>query len=92
MVLVPLLIRVCHLESRTAFASALSVMLPISLVSIAVLWFSGGLHAAGCLPYLGGGLAGGVLAGLLYKKIPTGCLHKAMGILILWGGIRLLWK
>ena len=36
MVLVPLLVRFCRMESKTAFASALSVMLPVSRVSLAV--------------------------------------------------------
>ena len=92
MVLVPLLLRFCKLESRTVFASALSIMLPISLVSLAVCALSGGLPLRESLPYLGGGMAGGVLAGFFYKKIPTALLHRAMGLLILWGGLRLLWR
>ena len=92
MVLVPLLVRFCHMESKTAFASALSVMLPVSLVSLAVCGLTGGLPFRASLPYLAGGLAGGILAGIFYKKIPTTLLHRAMGLLILWGGLRLLWK
>lgn len=76
MVLVPLLLRFCKLESRTVFASALSIMLPISLVSLAVCALSGGLPLRESLPYLGGGMAGGVLAGIFYKKIPTALLHE----------------
>ena len=34
----------------------------------------------------------GILAGIFYKKIPTTLLHRAMGLLILWGGLRLLWN
>jgi len=90
MVLVPLLVRFRGMESKTAFASALSVMLPISLVTIGALWFSGGLQPEGCLPFLIGGTVGGIFAGLFYKKIPTVLLHRAMGILILWGGFRLI--
>ena len=42
------------------------------------------------LPYLAGSAAGGVLAGFLGKKIPTVWLHRGLGILIVWGGIRYL--
>ena len=42
------------------------------------------------IPYLISSAAGGVLAGLLGKKIPTLWLHKLLGILILWGGVRYL--
>jgi len=92
MVLVPLLLRLCGMEPREAFASSLCVMLPVCAVSLGVLWLRGGLSAAGSLPYVCGGVAGGLLAGIFYKKIPTGLLHKLMGGLILWGGIRLLWN
>jgi len=92
MVLVPLLIRFCGMESKKAFASALSVMLPISLVTMTVFHFTDGLPFRDSLPYLLGGTVGGILAGIFYKKIPTTLLHRAMGLLILWGGLRLLWK
>jgi len=92
MVLIPMLIHVCGMESRTAFASALSIMLPISLVSLAVCGFTGGLPFHDSLPYLLGGSIGGLLAGLLYKRIPTRFLHRAMGLFILWGGLRLIWN
>ncbi|MEA4964308.1 MAG: sulfite exporter TauE/SafE family protein [Oscillospiraceae bacterium] len=92
MVLVPLLTGVCGFSGRDAFASALAVMLPVSLVSLTVLQFTGGLPFTASLPYLAGGLVGGFAAGIVYKKIPTALLHKAMGLFILWGGARLLWS
>ena len=42
------------------------------------------------LPYLAGGAAGGVIAGLLLKRISAAWLHRALGLLIVWGGLRLL--
>ena len=92
MVLIPLLIRFCHMDTRTSFASALSVMLPITIVSLSILYFTTGIPFRDALPYLFGGTIGGVLAGIFYKKIPTTLLRRVMGILILWGGIRLIWN
>lgn len=92
MVLVPMLTGLCQFSGKDAFASSLAVMLPVSLVSLAVLQLTGGLPIAQSLPYLAGGLLGGIIAGILYKKIPTALLHKAMGLFILWGGARLLWS
>ena len=40
--------------------------------------------------YLAGSAAGGLIAGLTAKKIPTLYLHKGLGILIIWGGVRYL--
>lgn len=67
-------------------------MLPISLVTLFSYQLTTGLPFQEALPYLAGGLIGGITAGIFYKKIPTVLLHRAMGILILWGGIRLLWN
>ena len=91
MILVPLLTRWCGLADKKSFATALSIILPISLVSLAVYCFHGALEFSLALPYLIGGFAGGLLGGLLFKKVSAGFLHKALGIIILWGGIRLLW-
>ena len=52
MVLVPMLIRFGKLEDKKAFSSAISIILPLCLVSIAVYWIQGGLALASSLPYL----------------------------------------
>ena len=92
MILVPLLIRYCGMDAREAFASSLSVMLPVCAVALGAIWLRNGLEVTGSLPYVAGGVVGGVLAGNFYQKIPTRLLHKIMGALILWGGLRILWN
>lgn len=90
MLLIPLL-RAFHLtKERELFATAIAVMLPISLVSFLVYLLHGSVNFGQALPYCIGGLAGGLLGGLFYQKIPTVWLHRALGVLILWGGVRLL--
>ena len=42
------------------------------------------------LPYLIGSAFGGVAAGLWGRKIPTLWLHRFLGAMILWGGVRYL--
>ncbi len=91
MVLVPLLIHLCHLEPRCAFASSLSVILPVTIVSLIVCYMNFGLPWKESIPYLIGGAGGGILAGIFYKKIPTGMLRRVMALLILWGGVRIIW-
>lgn len=91
MVLVPLLGKLTDLEEDQMFGTSVSVLLPICVIS---LLFTTGwdtfsfIHA---LPYLLGSVAGGFLAGVLGKKIPSLWLHRGLGILIVWGGIRYLW-
>ena len=90
MILIPLLTRLCRVEDKQAFASSLSIIFPICVTSLAVYLFRGGVDFSGVWPYLLGGLAGGVLGGLLFRRVSAGFLHKALGLLILWGGFRLV--
>ena len=90
MVLVPLLIWLCRLEDKAAFSSAIAVILPLCVVSIAVYALHDSLPLTEALPYLVGGAAGGVLAGLLFRKISARALHLILGAVILAGGIRLI--
>lgn len=90
MVLVPLLAGWCGLEDKKAFATAISIILPLSLTSIAVFAMREALPLREAWPYLLGGAAGGGLGGLLFKKITANLLHKMLGLVILWGGVQLL--
>lgn len=90
MVLVPLLVHLGRLEDKQAFSSAVCIILPLCLVSIAVYALRGTLEAGGALPYLIGGAVGGVVAGLTFRHIPARILHLALGALIIFGGIRLI--
>ena len=91
MVLVPMLIRFGKLEDKQAFSSAISIILPICLISITVYWMQNIFPFREALPYLAGGLLGGIAGGLLFRRVTPQLLHKGLGLIILWGGIRLLW-
>lgn len=90
MVLLPLLSRTTELKPRECFACSVCIILPLSLVSAGVYLLRGGMFVAESVPYLLGGAVGGVLAGLLLKRLPTNLLHRALGALIVYGGVRLL--
>ena len=88
LVLLPLMELMGLAEGRARFATALGVMLPISLVSLLCLWLGGQRLPPSPLSYCMGGLVGGLIGGALYKRIPLVWLKRALGLLILWGGIR----
>ena len=90
MVLLPLWTRWVKAEDRAAFAGALCVTLPLSLVSLAVYAGQGALDWTGALPYCLGGLPGGLLGGLLLPRLPTKWLHRLLGLLLLGAGLRLV--
>jgi uncharacterized membrane protein YfcA len=91
MVLSPLLTQLTDLDEETVFPCSVAILFPICMVSLLFSrgWANFSIQQA--LPYLIGSALGGVCAGFLGKRIPTGWLHKVLGILILWGGLRYLW-
>ena len=90
MVLVPLLSLLTNIEDDALFPASVAVILPVCLVCLYLRSRTGSLPWLDALPYLMGSAAGGVMAGLLGKRIPTVWLHRILGAFVLWGGIRYL--
>ena len=90
MVLVPLLGLLTNISEENVFPTSISVILPICLVSLSVTAFSSPIPWQTALPYLICSAVGGILAGMLGRRIPVLWLHRLLGIMILWGGIRYL--
>ena len=91
MVLIPALGLWTDAEPESLFPLSVSVMLPVCLLSLWLTALSGPLPWSDALPYLLGSGAGGILAGLFGKRVPTLWLHRIFGIMLLWGGVRYLW-
>ena len=87
MVLVPLLTALTDLKEEEVFPGSLSVILPVCVVSLLL----AGENWCASLPWLPGSFLGGYLAGKFGRNIPVKWLHKGLGLLILWGGVRYLW-
>jgi uncharacterized membrane protein YfcA len=91
MVLIPLLTLLTDLNDDELFSSSLAIMLPICIVALTATALHQSLPLRESIPYLVGSAAGGILAGMLQGKIPTIWLHRILGLLIIWGGVRYLW-
>lgn len=89
MVLVPMLGKHSGLQEEERFPASVAIIAPICIIS---LLFSAKWHFTFLqfLPYLSGSIIGGIAAGIWGKRIPTVWLHRGLGALILWGGIRYL--
>ena len=90
MVLVPLLTCLSGLEEEEIFPASVSIILPVCVVSLCLSLTHTEAALSSALPYLIGSAAGGTAAGLWGKKLPVKWLHRVLGILILWGGLRYL--
>lgn len=90
MVLVPLLTALTPLKQDAVFPASVSIILPVCLVSLTITAFTGEIAWGDALPWLFGSAAGGIIAGLRGGKIPVKWLHRGLGVLILWGGVRYL--
>ena len=90
MLLVPLLTLLTEICDDDIFPTSVAIILPICVISLLfrVKTIIPALQAG--LPYLLGSIPGGLLALKLNGKIPVKWLHRGLGILILWGGIRYL--
>lgn len=88
LVLVPLLIGWIGMEEKKAFATSVAIILHLSVASYITFCLQGGDVWADALPYLIGGIIGGLLSAKFFKKIPAVWLHRLFGGLILYGGVK----
>ena len=90
--LLPLLTKWSGLEAKNAFATCVAIILPMCCVSTAVYLFRVRPEVGQVLPYLAGGVVGGVISGLTFEKVPVRILKLLFGAFLLYAGVRyLLW-
>ncbi len=88
-ILVPLFLSWIKLDGKKAFATSVSITLPLSLATMAVCFFGGDTPAfSKALPYLIGGGVGGIAAGTLLKKLSVIWLRRIFGALLIIGGVK----
>ena len=90
MVLLPLLTRWGGLETRKAFATCVAIILPMCCLSAVIYVWQVAPPLWQVVPYLAGGVAGGVLGGLTFQKVPVRWLRIIFGLFMLYGGVRYL--
>ena len=88
--LLVLLTKWAKLEEKDAFATCVAVILPLCVVSAAVWFLRGGFALSHALPYLAGGLVGGVVGGRLFRDVPNVWLRRIFALFLLYGAWRYL--
>jgi len=90
MALVPLLGWLGKLDGSKLFSSSIAIIAPICIVSILTTMAGGSIPWGQSIPWLIGSAIGGFAAGKWGQKIPVLWLHRGLGLLILYGGVRYL--
>ena len=90
MVLLPILSKKVVDDERTAFATCLALMWPISALSAVVYLFSVRPPLSLVLPTVAGGLLGGYLGGRWFQKVPVNVLRTIFALFLLYAGGRYL--
>lgn len=92
MVVVPLLNKMFGMEQKKAQATALFVILPISLVSTIVYLFNNSIHFAHCWPVIVGIVAGGIVGAKLLNKMNNRAVKGVFVFFMLLGGVGMLFR
>ncbi len=90
MILVPMLTGKCGLDQRRAFATSVAVIAPLCALSAGIYYLRGDLDLMLALPYLLGGLAGGLIGGKVFQRLSMVWLRRAFALLIFYGGVKAL--
>lgn len=93
LLLVPLFMSWCRLPPKSAFATSLAVTLPLSAVSLIVYALRGSLDVAAALPYMLGGIAGGIVGARFMSRLDVKWLRLLLAVFLLYGGVKgvMLW-
>lgn len=89
MIAVPLLQNL-GMDSKTAHANAVAVILPITVISAVMYLIKDYVNLSSALIYIPTGILGAIIGSLVLKKIPSKLLKKLFAGFMLYAGIRLL--
>lgn len=90
MIVVPVLEKFFHMPQKKSHATAIFVILPISIASSIIYITKNSVKFGAGWPIILGVIGGGALGTVLLKKINNGVLKIVFAVLILVAGVNLL--
>ncbi len=90
MIVVPMLSILLAFKIKEAHATAIAIILPITLISGVIQIISGNYGLKVGIPTLIGSVLGGALGGVLLKKISNNWLVKIFAVIMFVAGLKLL--
>ncbi len=88
--LVPLFINWMKMDEKKAFATSVAVIFPLSIASLVIFILRGENIISTALPFVIGGIIGGLVSGKLFRHMSALWLHRIFGFLLLYGAFRSL--
>lgn len=90
MICVPALMWLLKFNQKTAHASAMFVILPLSVVSAVIYFLNNNIEIWHLISVSGGVLIGGIIGALLLKKLPEKVTSIVFVILMFLAGLKLI--
>lgn len=91
-IVVPSLVFLLKLEDYKAHATAIPIILPLSIISVIVYLFNNKVPFDLAMYVVIGGIAGSYMGAKYLNKIPVKYLRKIFGSVIIYTAIRMIWK
>lgn len=89
-VLVPCLVFLMDVEDHKAHATAIAIILPLSIISSFIYFRYQVVDIALTLKVITGSVLGGILGSMLLNKLSVGILRKIFGIVMIIAAIRMV--
>ena len=91
-IVVPALIFLLNLDDHKAHATAISIILPLSIISTIIYFINGSIPIKIAIPVSIGGVIGGFIGAKVLNKVPPNLLRKIFGGIIIYTALRMIWK
>lgn len=88
--LVPMYLKYSDMKPKETFATSISVIFVLSLVTIQTYIANQTFSLENGYIFIIGGFLGGILAIFAFKKVEATILKRILGLIIIYGGVRFL--
>lgn len=89
-IIVPALQKVLRVDTHKSHATAIAVILPLSVISMFVYLRGVRVDVQGILWLSVGGVAGGFIGAKFLNKISKAILHKVFGLCMIFAAVRMI--
>lgn len=87
---VPALVFLIHLDDYKSHATAISIILPLSIISSTIYFLNNSMDFKTTIPVVIGGVFGSFIGAKFLNKIPVNILRKIFGSIIIYSAVRMI--